>query len=220
MKKQRNHGYEHLSVQEAQVLTSVRERYCLTQFFSKQNQQAGYKKYEVEESPIYRACSYDATLKVYNKNQELVKYFIVEVKVREEIHNDYFFEKAKKDALLKAKEEKDLLLASKGLNIECGILYINFMWNGTIIWDILDLIEEGIIKRGTRKLMNKKTIASRTEKKLKSVYSLKTHHGKFYTDFMFSNKNFLLWYEEQKQPKTKSVEKSKWSGLKSIFPED
>src|SRR5690606_26410487 len=130
--------YEHLSTAEAQVLTSVRERYCLTQFFNKQNEQAGFKKYEVEDTPIYRACSYDATLKVYNKKGELVKYFIVEVKVREEIHNDYFFEKAKKDALLKSKEEKDLLLASKGFNIECGILYINFMWNGTIIWDVLD----------------------------------------------------------------------------------
>lgn len=218
MKKQRNHGYEYLSVQDAQVLTSVRERYCLEQFFSKQNQQAGYKKFEVEDSPVYQACSYDATLKVYNKNQELIKYFIIEVKVREDLHSDYFFEKNKKDALLKSKEEKDILLATKGFKFECGILYINFMWNGTIIWDIIDLIEEGIIKRGTRKEMNKKTIESRTNKVLKSVYSLKTHHGKFYTDFMFSNKNFLNWYENQRQPKKKEeTVKSKWSGLKSIF---
>lgn len=197
--RKQNHGYEHKSTSDAMLHTSIRERYCLTKFFDALNKKAGFKKYECAESPAYKACSYDATLKIYNKEQEMIGYSLIEVKVREELHKDYFFEKRKKEALYKAKEQKDLLL--KEHNLECGILYINFMWNGTLLWDVLELEDKGYFKRGKRHMMNKKTVESRENKVLKSVYHLQTEDAKFFTDFFFSNKQFLAWYEEASKPK-------------------
>lgn len=221
MNNQKNHGYEHLGYAESQTITSLRERFCMHNFTKMLNEHAGYNKYEVEDTPVYISCAYDCTLKVYNKKRELIKYFLVEVKVREETYSDYFLEKLKKDELLKAKEEKDLILKSKGLNLECGILYVNFTYCATILWDVLYLIETGIIKRGTRKLMNDCTIMSRDKKKLKSVYTLKPHQGIYYTDYIFNGhakRKFIEWYEEQKQPKKKEEPiKSKWTELKSLF---
>ena len=67
---------------------------------------------------------------------------------------------------------------------------------------LLDLMDKKIINRGTRKEMNKVTINSREDKMLKSCYFLKTEDGKFFTDFMFSNKSFLQYYSNLNTPQT------------------
>lgn len=214
-----NHGYEHLNKFEAQKLTSIRERYCMDNFINILNKKAKYKKFEFNETSTNIAICYDGELKIFDKKQNLIGYFIVEIKVREDRFQDYIFEKKKKDNLLKTKEEKDLLLKIKKVNLECGILYINFMWNGVMLWDILELIEKGIIKRGIRKEMNKKTIVSRTDKVLKSCYYLKTQEGKYFTDFMFSNKSFLEYYKQINTPQTtNNIEfKTKTFNLAELF---
>lgn len=196
-----NHGYEHLSKQDASVFTSIRERYCLTRFFNALNKKAGFRKYDFNEAPLWEK-KFDGTLKMFNKQDEFIAYYLIEAKIREDLHKDYIYEKSYKEKILKAKEEKDKLLTDQ--NFSCGILYVNFMWNGVLIWDILDLIEQGKLNRGKRDMFNKKTIVSREEKVLKSVYHLQTEDAKFYTDFMFSNKSFIAWYEESKAPKQKT----------------
>lgn len=195
----KNHGYEHKSLEEAKKHTSIRERYCLNNFFDALNKKAGFRKYDFNEAPLWEK-QFDGTVKIYDKKNNFIAYYIIEAKVREELHKDYIYEKSYKEKILKAKEEKDVLL--KEYNLEAGILYVNFMWNGVLIWDILDLIEQGKLNRGKRDMFNKKTIASREDKVLKSVYHLQTEDAKFYTDFMFSNKTFLAWYEQSKTPKT------------------
>jgi hypothetical protein len=211
--KIKNHGYEHKSLEEAKKHTSVRERYCLNKFFDALNKKAGFRKYDFNEAPLWEK-QFDGTVKIYDKKNNFIAYYIIEAKVREELHKDYIYEKSYKEKILKAKEEKDVLL--KEYNLEAGILYINFMWNGVLIWDILDLIEQGKLNRGKRDMYNKKTIASREDKVLKSVYHLQTEDAKFYTDFMFSNKTFLAWYEELKTPKQPQKEEKKTTTY-SIF---
>lgn len=210
-----NYGYEHLNNKDSLQLTEIRERYCLNEFFNKLNERVSYKKFEIQETSTNSKCHYDAILKIYDKNGNLKQHYIVEVKVREETHNDYFLEKLKKDNLLKAKEEQDIFMKQRNINIETGILYINFTDSFTVIWDILELNDLGILKRGQRLEMNKKTYVNRIDKKLKSVYKLTIEQGFFYTNFLYNKNKFLNYYNELKNP-TKIVE-SKWKNMKGLF---
>jgi small nuclear ribonucleoprotein (snRNP)-like protein len=114
--KKTNHGYEHLSQHEAQKLTSVRERYCMENFITNLNKKYKYKRFEFTPSSINAKIAYDGELKIYDNTNNLIGYCIVEIKVREDLHRDYIFEKKKKEALLKAKEEKDLMLKIKNID--------------------------------------------------------------------------------------------------------
>ena len=211
----RNHGYEHRSRAEATLYTSMRERYCFEQFVSLLNTKAGYRKFEYNESPAYGNCVYDAILKVYDKENKMTDYAIVEIKVREELHGSYFMEKKKKDALYKEKENVDLQLKMNGHNLESIILYVNFTQAGVYVWDILELEEKGRLKRGTRKEMNAITIVSKTKKQLKSVYELQVFEGIRFTNFIFKNSTFLDWYEGIKNPN--KYKNTKYEIKKSII---
>lgn len=212
-----NYGYENMNSKDSLQLTEIRERYCLNEFFNKLNERVSYNKFQIQESSTNSKCHYDAILKIYDKKGNQKEHYIIEVKVREESFQDYFLEKTKKENLLKAKEEQDIFLKQRKLNFDCGILYINFTYTSTLIWDVLHLNDLGLLKRGQRLEMNKKTYVNRIDKKLKSVYKLLINDGDFYTDYIYNKNKFLNYYNELKNP-TK-IKESRWANMKGLFEE-
>ena len=108
-------------------------------------------------------CVYDAI--IFDK-----KIILVEIKIRDRIFDEYFLEYKKCKLILK--EIKKTKLTKENIDI----IYINFLKDQTVIWNINNFIYNDVPYE--IKPMNESTFISRTNKVDKKVYLLNPYDGK------------------------------------------
>lgn len=112
---------------------------------------------------------YDAMFFIIDTNtQSIIKRVWIELKIRKTAYDTYLLETKKMNSLLKLR--KDMFFTED----EVTLLYINFTPNETIIYN-LDKVKNLPIEK---KVMNKCTAISRTNKIEKNVIMLKPEDGK------------------------------------------
>lgn len=112
---------------------------------------------------------YDAMFFIIdNETQSIVKRVWIELKIRKTTFDTYLLETKKMNSLLKLR--KDMFFTEN----EVSLLYINFTPNETIIYN-LDKVKELPTEK---RVMNKCTVVSRTNKVEKSVIMLRPEDGK------------------------------------------
>jgi len=114
---------------------------------------------------------YDA---LYQRHFEGIirKRYFIEIKIRDKIFPDYFIEPKK----IKDIESVALKNLSKD---EFEILYLNFTPEGTFLWNVRNLIDNNKYKMEKR-LANKCTMKSRTDKIEKDFFAFEKTDAKFF----------------------------------------
>ncbi len=143
-------------------------------------------KFIIDETHYTDHTRYDYLIHFKNCYKRL----IVEIKIRTENFEDYIYETEKHKGLM----------AAKNLDPDNNtIIYINSTPKGTYIWNIDKIIGKYKIEK---KMMNKATMASRTDKKDKSIYLLEPEDARYY-EYHWDDKQFIKHIEEKKMAEDK-----------------
>ncbi len=158
-----------------------RERYILKEIITRLNATEKYK-YTGYMSTIDTDCPYDCILRVYDLiTNELVETFMIELKNRTNTWEDFFFEKKKYNALIKAQ---------KSLTIELGRTPKMMYWcvtdSKTYMFDI-ESIQLGKLKKQE---MNKETFADLRQKVNKQIYLLNIQDAQKF-NYGYSEQKYL-----------------------------
>jgi len=183
------------------IEASKRERFAFKQFIEK------YKLFKEDDysiylTPEYGYDKYDALIQKFNNDSYICeKRYITEFKIR-------MFDNKSNSTLRKCREEgfifetkkyNGLVKISKLDPDKNEILYINFLPDSTIIWNISLLEKKGLLKK-TNKYMNVATMKSRSDKKDKKIYLLKEEWGKKY-NYIFDERSYQAHLSEKENLK-------------------
>jgi len=168
-----NANYKQISQLEQMrmIESGKKERYCINQLGSHLSMSYKYN-YEFHHTSSTLPICYDALLYVRCKlTGNILNMYLVEVKVRDvDIkYDELIFEKAK---LKNLQKERDQFYKKQMSQFKPNILYIQFCSEGTYMYFIDDIIEEGLLPKVTTMEMNKVTVATKQEKVKKLVYLL------------------------------------------------
>lgn len=152
--------------------------------------------------------SYDVFLYKIDDKGRMYDRIFIEIKVRNKIYNDWFFETKKYNSILKLCRE-ELYLKDE----EYKILYVNFTEIGTLIWNT-DIIYEDDMKVSTQ-MMNKATFKSRSDKTPKSKYDMPLSRAKklnYFWDESHLEKHYKEYFYNEVEKEVK-----KKGGLNEFF---
>lgn len=164
--------------------------------------------YRINPSPIDGHDSYDYWIHKLNENFSITQRYVVEVKIRS-LQGSQLDDARENGWLLETKKFNSL---KKMLEIdpEMKILYVCFTNDGTYFFDLLKLESQGLLKV-SKKVMNKATMNSKTDKINKSIYLLKSEWASKSYPFIWDDR---IYNEEVER--LKSIEEKK----KNIVKED
>ena len=183
--------------------TGEKERYCLTNLFKYMTDKQDNYIYHFTPTESGKSISYDGLLTLRNKlTDKIIKHFIIEAKVRN-THQNYdtlALEQNKYNKLKKKTEEFKI-----ESYYEIGTLYINFLADGTYIFDLQDIVRDKLLPKLTKIMMNKYTIDPSQGKVQKNNYLL---DKKLATKqkWIYSDKVYTEYLLQEIQDKTKTVQ--------------
>lgn len=167
-----------MTQQEKFIEAAKKERFCLKYLLPLIKSD----KYEWLQivTPIDGKDYYDVLLMAMDKEtKSIVKRFIVEVKVRQKIYEDYIME------VKKIKDIKSIMV-----DPDATILYISVTPEGTFLYNVNELESKNLLEVGTLHC-NKSTMKSTYDKVDKDVYNLKKEWAVKKFDFTFNNIDYL-----------------------------
>ncbi len=158
------------------IESSKRERYSLQQIETILRQG---KESLVYYTDIFKYDTYDA-LYQFTIDGSPKKTWIIEAKIREKQYNEM---------LLETKKFKDL--KNKILTDYTDIIYVNFLPDGTYVWNLtkLEKTDPDIFRHITYKVMNKSTMGDQTLKNKPGYYLPKSKAKRI--DFIYNEQEYL-----------------------------
>lgn len=147
-----------------------KERYCITELFTSLNATSTKYTFELFNSRANIPVCYDGLVAVRcKKTENILRWFLIEAKVRKQSWPDYFLEKTKYKKLVKAKNKfKHMMFLHKQMDI----LYVNFTPENTLIFDLEKMEENGELGEAKKEKMNTVTVANNKKKSYKQAYRL------------------------------------------------
>lgn len=162
------------------VEASKRERFALRKLLERMNRNDEFI-YQAHMTSEYDHDRYDMCLQK-TSNGNILKSFYVEAKIRSGVYDDYVMETKKYRAI-------DRIIKYDICDTNDEILYINFLPEKTLIWNVSRLIREG--KIFTSKLLaNKVTMKSKTDKVNKTMMFLNPEDATV-INYAYSEEDYL-----------------------------
>lgn len=153
--------------------TGNRERYCLEELCKYLNSTSKDYSYEISCTLSGVPIAYDAIMIIrYKMSGNIAAYYLLEAKVREGKYDTLILEKKKLNNLKKEKTRLDKYMRIQGSEHKVSIMYIQFFEEATYMFDILSIIDNNLLPKITKKVMNKVTVASTEDKVEKQIYLL------------------------------------------------
>lgn len=183
-----------------------RERYVFKQLLDTyiRNKHPEYT-YECHISNINTGCPYDTLLFIRDKDDNIVKKYFVEIKVRSVDYGDkYFLEQRKLNSL--KKEQK--------FHNDYELLYVQFTPKRTLIFPLSEMIENKSLGKRKIEMMNAYTFADTQNKRNKMIYELDENDA-IELKYAYSDEEFDKWYKSRNEIKQPVIKKT--TKVESLF---
>jgi len=182
------------SIELSMELAGKRERYAIRKLIQLLNCNDKYS-YDFIPTATDKKIGYEGLIYVRNKiTDTLLDLYIIEAKVREPnvTQDKLYYEVKKHNTLKKIRVEK----LKEGTSFYPKLLYVQFCFDGTHMFFIDDIIEDGNMPKISKIKMNAVTVASRTNKENKSVYNLEKQLA-VYKKYIYNENDYADYLKKE-----------------------
>lgn len=167
---------------------SQKERYALANLFDYMNSIQENYSYHFIPSTDNEAICYDGTLIIkYKMTDNFVGHYLIEAKIRTNNFDELILERKKFNNL---KKEKTKIDKRNIPDHHLGIMYVNFLLDKTILFDLSTLEKNNLMPKMVRKSMNAVTVASNENKEDKLVYLLNVEELGIKSKYIFKEEQY------------------------------